>query len=125
MSDDKDDPKLPFTAPPRFPIATVVEISILGIFPAADYVRLQLAAEEIQTLLRERFLALGGRDVYPRWAEARQATKEEVLHFTPRKVHYAEDGAQICDTVYVAVRNLTRQREKVTCKLCLRKLAAM
>ncbi len=107
---------------PKFPIATVVEISIIGVFPASEYPALQTAIDKFQEELREKFIALGGRDPHPRWAEARQASKEEVLHFTPRKMHMERGGRQICDTAYVARRNLTRNREKVTCKLCMRKM---
>lgn len=108
----------------KFPIATVVEVSIIGVFPASAYPTLQTMIEKFQDELREKFIALGGRDAHPRWAEARQATKEEVLHFTPRKTHYTTKPGerQICDTVHVSKRNLTTDREKVTCRLCLRKM---
>lgn len=106
----------------KFPIATCVEISVIGIFPATDYPTLQAIAEKLQEELKAKFIEAGGKDPHGRWAEARPATKEEVLHFTPRKVHMSERGRQICDTVYVAKRNLTRDREKVTCKLCRRKM---
>jgi hypothetical protein len=105
----------------KFPIATVVEISAIGIFPASDYTTLQKIADKLRDELLAQFLAAGGRDVYPRWVEVRQATKEEVLCFTPRKVHYTRNGkTQACRTPYVAKRNLTTEREKVTCRLCQR-----
>jgi hypothetical protein len=108
---------------PKFPIATVVEVSIIGVFPASAYPTMQTLVEEFQAELRARFEAAGGKDAHNRWAEVRQATKEEVLHFTPRKTHFTEDGKKhVCDTVYVAKRNLTTNREEVTCKLCRRRL---
>ncbi len=107
----------------KFPIATVVEVSIIGVFPASAYPTLQAEAEKFAEELRARFTAVGGRDPHKRWAEARPATKEEVLNFTPRKLHYTDDGKMhVCDTAHVARRNLTRNREEVTCKLCRRKL---
>jgi hypothetical protein len=107
----------------KFPVATVVEVSIIGVFPASAYPTLQTLVEAFQEELKAKFVEAGGRDPHGRWAEARQATKEEVLHFTPRKLHFTEDGTtHLCDTAYVAKRNLTRDREKVTCKLCRRKL---
>ena len=107
----------------KFPIATVVEVSIIGVFPASAYPTMQTIVEEFQKELRARFEAAGGKDSHGRWAEVRQATKEEVLHFTPRKLHFTEDGKNhVCDTAYVARRNLTTNREEVTCKLCRRKL---
>ena len=110
-------------APRKFPVATIVEVSIIGVFPASAYPTLRTMVEEFQAELRAKFEAAGGRDAHGRWAEVRQASKEEVLHFVPRKTHYSEDGSShVCDTVYVAKRNLTRNREEVTCKLCRRKL---
>lgn len=107
----------------KFPVATVVEVSIIGVFPASAYPTLQTLVEAFQEELKAKFVAAGGLDPHGRWAEARQATKEEVLHFTPRKLHFTKDGeAHLCDTAYVAKRNLTRDREKVTCKLCRREL---
>ena len=113
----------PEAAVAKFPVATVVEVSIIGVFPASAYPTLQTLVEAFQEELKAKFVEAGGRDAHGRWAEARQATKEELLHFTPRKLHFTEDGeAHLCDTAYVAKRNLTRDREKVTCKLCRRKL---
>jgi hypothetical protein len=107
----------------KFPVATIVEISIIGVYPASAYPTLQTLVEKFQEQLALAFVEAGGRDPHNRWAEARPATKEEVLHFTPRKLHFTEDGdTHACDTAYVAKRNLTRDREKVTCKLCRRKL---
>lgn len=109
--------------PTKFPVATVVEVSIIGVFPAAEYPALQTLVEKLQAELKDKFVELGGRDAHDRWAEARQATKEEVLHFTPRKLHFTADGVtHVCDTAFVSKRKLTRDREKVTCKLCRRKL---
>jgi hypothetical protein len=106
-----------------FPIATVVEISIIGVFPAAAYPTLQTVVEDAVRELSARFEVAGGRDPHNRWSEVRPATKEEVLHFTPRKLHFTEDGtSHVCDTAHVARRNLTTNREEVTCKLCRRKL---
>lgn len=107
----------------KFPIATVVEVSIIGVYPASAYPTLQTMVEEFQNELRARFEAAGGKDPHSRWAEVRPATKEEVLHFTPRKLHFTDDGtSHVCDTAHVARRNLTTNREEVTCKLCRRKL---
>jgi hypothetical protein len=109
--------------PQKFPIATILEVSIIGVFPASAYPTLQTIIEEFQNELRARFEAAGGRDAHNRWAEVRQATKEEVLHFMPRKMHFTQDGkVHVCDTAYVAMRNLTTNREEVTCRLCRRKL---
>ena len=111
-------------SPAKWPIATVVEISVIGVFPASEYPALQTLVEQFQEELHARFETAGGRDVQNRWVEVRQATREEVLHFTPRKLHYTEDGRRhACDTAHVARRNLTTNREEVTCKLCRRKLA--
>lgn len=52
----------------------------------------------------------------------RPMTKEEALAFTPRKFHYAPDGNRVCDTAYVSQRQLTDDRSKVTCKLCLKRM---
>jgi hypothetical protein len=107
----------------KFPIATVVEVSIIGVFPASEYPTLQTLVEKFREELRQQFEAAGGRDVYSRWTEVRQATREEVLHFTPRKRHFTNDGhGHVCDTPHVAQRNLTTNREEVTCKLCRRAL---
>jgi hypothetical protein len=107
----------------KFPVATVIEISIIGVYPASLYPTLQTEIEKFQAELQRKFVDFGGRDAHPRWAEVRQATKEEVLHFTPRKIHYSRDGKMhVCDTVHVSKRNLTRNIEEVTCKLCKRKL---
>jgi hypothetical protein len=107
----------------KFPVATVVEISVIGVYPASLYPTLQTIAERLQDELRKQFEAAGGKDPQPRWVEVRQATREEVLHFTPRKMHFTKDGeAHVCDTAYVSKRNLTTDREKVTCKLCRRKM---
>jgi hypothetical protein len=106
----------------KFPIATVVEISIIGVFPASEYLTLKSAVDELQVELSDRFEKLGGRDAHLRWVDVRPATREETIHFTPRKVHFIQNDRQICDTAYVAKRNLTADREKVTCKLCRRKL---
>lgn len=122
MTDEKRDEAASVSVA-KFPVATCVEISIIGIFPAADYPALQTIVEKFQEELKARFVEAGGKDPHGRWAEARQATKEEVLHFTPRKLHFTEDGkTHLCDTAFVAKRNLTRDREEVTCKLCRRKL---
>lgn len=52
----------------------------------------------------------------------RALTKEENLTLKPRKYHFSEDGRHICDTQFVARKYLTTNREKVTCKLCLRRM---
>jgi hypothetical protein len=87
---------------PKFPIATVVEISIIGVFPASEYLTLQALVEKHQNELRALFESAGGRDSFLRWAEVRPATKEEVLRFTPRKMHFTGDGhSHACDTKHV------------------------
>ncbi len=107
----------------KFPVGTVVEISIIGVFPASAYPTLQTIVENFQDDLRAEFERVGGKDAHPRWAEVRPASKEELLHFTPRKMHFTDDGStHVCDTAFVSKRNLTRNREEVTCKLCRRKL---
>ncbi len=50
----------------------------------------------------------------------RPMTREEALAFTPRKYHYAPDGDRVCSTEFVSQKQLTDDRSKVTCKLCLK-----
>lgn len=52
----------------------------------------------------------------------RPMTKEEALAFTPRKFHYAPDGERVCSTEFVSRKQLTEDRSKVTCKLCLKEM---
>lgn len=55
--------------------------------------------------------------------QMRGLTQEEVLRIIPRKYHLSgADGRQICDTKYISARFLTQNTERVTCKLCLKKL---
>ena len=55
----------------------------------------------------------------------RGLTKEETLAIVPRKWHFAVRGRHICETPFVSKKFLTKDKEKVTCKNCLRKLAEM
>jgi hypothetical protein len=108
----------------KFPVATIVEVSIIGVYPASAYPTLQTLVEKFSEELTRAFVEVGGRDSHNSWAEVRQATREEVFRFMPRKMHFYAGGncVHLCDTVYVAKRNMTSDREKVTCKLCRRKL---
>lgn len=109
----------------KWPVATVVEIRLMGVFPASLYLRLQEEMDRAETSIRETFSDLGGRDAIRQWVEVRPATREEILYFQPRKRHFGplESGKRwACDTPHVARRNLTRDREQVTCKLCKRVL---
>lgn len=55
--------------------------------------------------------------------QMRGLTQEEILRIIPRKYHFqGPDGRQICDTKHVAARFLTRNTERVTCRLCMKKL---
>ena len=95
----------------------------MGVFPASLYTELQGIAERAEAHFRELASDAGGRDFVRQWIEIRPATREEVLHFQPRKVHFSEDGARwACTTERVARRNLTADRESVTCRLCRRAL---
>jgi len=112
--------------PVNFPLGTVVEVSIIGSVSSGAYLELQTMANEMQATLMKRFVELGGKAAHPRWAEVRPATREELLHFIPRKVHYSENGQKwICDTAHVSRRNLTSNKEAVTCRLCRRKLGVV
>jgi hypothetical protein len=112
------DPQAP-PPPPKFNIATVVEVSIIGTFPAFKYPGLQSAVEAFEANLREIFIRVGGENAHTRRVDVRPATKEEVLHFTPRKIHYSENGLHwICGTAHVALCNLSNDVSRVTCKLC-------
>lgn len=128
---ENDPPPLPLVdeAPavadnrPKWPIATVLEVRIFGTFPAADFNNLTAVAGAHSRQLREAFDEAGGRDSLVQWVEVRPATREEVLHIQPRKIHYSEDGRRwLCGTERVARRNLTAHREEVTCRLCKRGL---
>ena len=52
----------------------------------------------------------------------RPMTKEETLAVIPRKWHLDRDGRQACQTPHVSKRYLTQDKDKVTCKLCLREM---
>lgn len=107
----------------HFPVATVIEVSIIGTAPASAFPALQDVARAVQEELTRRFVGHGGKSAHPRWAEVRPATREELLKFVPRKVHYAPDlDKWVCDTVHVSKRNLTSNKEEVTCRLCRRKM---
>ena len=119
MTTDDDDKK-----PPNFPVAMVVEISAVGSVPATQIPALQEIANQMLEDLVRRFSELAGAKVYPRWSEARPATRDELLNFIPRKTHYTIDGFEwACDTAHVARRNLVRDPPAVTCKLCRKILA--
>lgn len=53
----------------------------------------------------------------------RPMTRDEILMVVPRKKHLEVDGRQACRTPHVSQRNLVKDKDKVTCKLC-RKLIA-
>jgi len=111
--------------PPNLPMAMVVEVSVVCSIPATQIPELQEIATGIQAELVEQIEALAQAKVYPRWAEARPATRDELLSFVPRKMHYTENGDDhACDTLHVARKNLTRDARAVTCKLCIRFLGA-
>ncbi len=111
------------TKPAHFPVATVIEVSIIGVAPASAYPELQTMTRAFQAELTKRFEDLGGKAPHPRWAEVRPATREELLTFIPRKRHYSADLRDwLCDTAHVAQRNLTSNKDEVTCRLCRRAL---
>ena len=63
-----------------------------------------------------------GYKVYVRTGLVRPMTQEELVSLIPRKVHFRQNGRQICDTTHVAAKNLTDNRAEVTCKLCLKRM---
>jgi len=55
--------------------------------------------------------------------QMRGMTQEEVLRLVPRRFHMAgPENRQVCKTPHVSQRFLTKDRDKVTCKLCLEEL---
>lgn len=52
----------------------------------------------------------------------RPLTREESIHLVPRKFHMERDNAHICPVPFVSRNQLTKDRAKVTCKLCVKKL---
>lgn len=50
----------------------------------------------------------------------RPMNREEAVAFVPRKFHWAPEGERVCNTEFVSRKQLTDERNKVTCKLCLR-----
>jgi hypothetical protein len=63
-----------------------------------------------------------GFKVFVRAGVVRPMTQEELLSILPRKVHMAHEDGWLCDTAHVALKNVTDNRDDVTCKLCLKKL---
>jgi hypothetical protein len=43
---------------------------------------------------------------------------EVLVSIIPRRVHYGENGRQICTTEHVSPKNITTDGSKVTCRLC-------
>lgn len=116
---DEDDKK-----PANLPIAIVIEVSVVGSIAASKIPELQEMADAVLVELTRRFEGRGAK-VFPRWSEVRPATRDELLSFIPRKMHYTEDGDDhACDTMHVSRKNLTKDMHAVTCKLCLRFLGA-
>jgi len=121
VSDETSDK--PATA--KLPIAMVIEVSVIGSLPATEIPALQEMADAVLVELTRRFEGRTGAKVFPRWAEVRPATRDELLMFIPRKMHYTDDGDDhACDTMHVARKNLTKDVHSVTCKLCMRWLTA-
>jgi len=112
--------------PPHFPVAFVVELSAIGVAPASNFPELQALAEKIEEQMRAAIGAAGGASLHKRWAEVRPASREELLNFVPRKVHFSKDDATwVCTTEFVSRKNLTANKEEVTCRLCRKKLGLM
>jgi hypothetical protein len=112
--------------PPHFPVAFVVELSAIGTVPASLFPELQTLADSFEQEVRERLEKAGAASMHKRWAEIRPASREELLNFVPRKVHFSKDGATwICTTEFVSRKHLTANREEVTCRLCRKKLGLM
>lgn len=83
------------------------------------------AFEEFQAATQRFYAACdaAGVSVVQGGGHLRPMTQEELLAVIPRKWHLEFEGRQLCDTPYVSKRYLTKEKEKVTCKLCLKKMA--
>jgi hypothetical protein len=112
--------------PANFPVAFVLELSAIGVAPASLFPALQTLANGLEEHIRAHLETAGASNLHKRWAEVRPATREELLNFVPRKVHFTEDGTTwVCTTAHVSRKNLTANREEVTCRLCRHKLGLL
>jgi len=64
-----------------------------------------------------------GVSVIQAGGQVRPMTREEALAIVPRKKHLEVNGTHACRTPHVSARNLVKDPEKVTCKLCLKLIA--
>lgn len=91
-----------------------------------DIGRLEQVLEKAVEDVQKRF-AKDGYTIYVRSGTVRPMSQEELLALIPRKIHLAADGQDgtpgwLCKTAHVAAKNITSERDDVTCKLCLKAL---
>ncbi len=94
----------------------VVSNSKISEFPLLEKVLQVVVQDALQKFEKEGFRS------FLHSARVRPMSQEELISIVPRKVHYAPDDIQVCDTAHVSKKNLTKDREKVTCRLCIRKM---
>ncbi len=97
---------------------TVVTNSKLSEFPILDKVLNLAVKDALARFEKEGFRA------FLHHGKVRPMSQDELLSILPRKVHFVPLPGEkhICDTAHVAKKNLTLDPDKVTCKLCLRKM---
>lgn len=106
--------------PAKIPCAMTLDFSVIVGAKIGDVdVLAKILEDAINEVLRS--CTAHNIDAYLRYGQVRPTRHEELVAIIPRKVHYTADGLkQFCDTVHVSKKNLTNDRSKVTCKLCLK-----
>lgn len=52
----------------------------------------------------------------------RPMTRDEAVQLVPRKWHFRSGENWLCSTEHVSLKNVTDERDLVTCKLCLKEM---
>lgn len=103
-------------------IPMIIELTLVATCKISErdllHAVLDKALEEMRGLFGENEFQL-----FSRGGEVRPATEEEVQDLLPRKMHLRDQDDPhkwVCDTRHVSQKNITDDKDKVTCKLCCR-----
>lgn len=107
--------------PANLRLALTLNMTMIVGSKVGDMDRLKEVLEHACDLLQNECKELG-IDAFLYNADVRPAPHEMLLAVQPRRVHYAPTGRQICDTAHVSYKNLSKNPDEVTCKLCLKRM---